>query len=61
MCRYVGIVVYQGLVEDVSIFKKAKKAQAWVMTLRQLYGWDDTSDSMIWDVVDQQPARLNPA
>ncbi len=53
MCRYVGVVVYQGLIEDVSTFDSAAEAVAWVAKLRQIYGWDDTQDSLTWDAEHQ--------
>lgn len=58
MNRYVAIVMFQGLVEDVSAFEDMNQANGWVTTLRQLYGWEDTSDSVIWDVVNQAPAEM---
>jgi len=53
MCRYVGVVVYQGLIEDVSTFKSLAEAAAWVTILRQIYGWEDTQDSLTWDTEHQ--------
>jgi hypothetical protein len=58
MCRYVAVVVYQGLIEDASIFDTAEEANAWISTLRQLYGWEDTQDSVTWDVTNQEPAEV---
>jgi hypothetical protein len=57
MCRYVAIVVYQGLVEDVSTFESEADATAWVIELRQVYGWEDTSDSLAWDTTHQLPVQ----
>ncbi len=53
--RYVAIVIYQGLIEDVSTFDSVSDATAWVATLRQVYGWEDTADSLTWDTRHQTP------
>ena len=55
MCRYVSVVVYQGLIEDVSTFESVADATAWVAVLRQVYGWEETSDSLTWDTEHQLP------
>jgi hypothetical protein len=49
MCRYVGIVVREGIIEDVRIFDFATVAEAWITQRRQNYGMKETSDSLIWD------------
>jgi hypothetical protein len=51
MCRYVGILVYQGLIEDVDVFNDKRKAGAWVSKLAEEYGPDNCADSIIWDTV----------
>ena len=55
MCRFVAVVVYQGLIEDVSTFESEAEATAWVNELRQVYGWEDTLDSLTWDTTHQLP------
>jgi hypothetical protein len=49
MCRYVGIVVYKGIIEGVRTFDFAKEAEEWITQRRQDYGMEETSDSLIWD------------
>jgi len=58
MCRYVGIVVYQGLVEDVLTFESEKEARTWVTQRRYVYGAEETSDSLTWDTRQQLPVRF---
>lgn len=58
MCRFVGIVVYQGLVEDVLTFESEIEAETWVMERRREYGTEETSDSLTWDTKQQLPIRF---
>ena len=55
MSRYVSVVVYQNMIEDVSIFENLIEAASWIVELRRLYGWESTSESLIWDTVHQLP------
>jgi len=55
MCKYVGIVVYEGIIEGVRTFDFAKEAEEWITQRRQDYGMEETSDSLIWDTGQQVP------
>jgi hypothetical protein len=58
MCRYVGIVVYQDLIQDVSTFESESDANAWVAVMRGVYGWEETSGSLTWDTARQFPIYI---
>ncbi len=49
MGRFVGVVVYQGLIEDIMVFESATAARAWVDKRRADLGVDETSASTVWD------------
>lgn len=49
MGRYVGIVMYKGLIEDFMTFDTIAAAVAWVAERRGEYGIEETSDSGVWD------------
>jgi hypothetical protein len=57
MCRFVGIVIYQGLVEEVQIFETEATASMWLAQRRGEYEDEDTLDSLVWDVDLQLPSR----
>ena len=48
--RFATVVIYQGVIEDVSVFDDMIAAASWVNELRNLYGWEDTSESVIWNI-----------
>jgi hypothetical protein len=52
MCKYVAILIYQGLVESVDVFNDKRKAGAWVSKLADEYGPENCADSIIWDVAE---------
>ena len=58
MCKYVAILVYRGLIEDVSLFDKKKEATSWLSCFAKEYGAEDCADSIIWDAVDKSPIYL---
>lgn len=53
--RYVSVIVYQGVIEDVSIFENLTEAISWIIGLRRMYSWEDTSESLVWDTLHQLP------
>jgi hypothetical protein len=55
MCRYVGIAVYQGLVEEVLIFERETDATAWIAGRRREFGMEETLGSLTWDTKKQLP------
>jgi len=55
MCRYVGIVLYDGLVEEALTFENQTKAISWVTRRRSVYGTEETSGSLAWDAERQLP------
>jgi hypothetical protein len=59
MGRYVGIVLYQGLIEDVMAFDKETAAREWVARRRLDFGLEETSDSIIWDTEFRLPLSVN--
>lgn len=58
MCRYVAILVYQGLIEDVSVFDKKEEAAHWLSSNVEEYGADECADSIIWDTSQKAPIDL---
>ena len=58
MCRYVGILLYEGLVEEVLTFDSATVAVAWVVQRRQEFGLEETLDSLTWDTAQQLPTKI---
>ena len=58
MTRYVSVVVFRNMVEDISIFEDRIEAASWIIELRLLYGWEETSESLIWDTVHQLPIEM---
>jgi hypothetical protein len=57
MLRYASILICKGVIEDVSIFETSEGASAWVATLRDTFGWGNTSSSLIWDTLHQIPIQ----
>jgi len=55
MCRYVAIVVFQGLIENVGVFEQKEEATEWIGRLAEEYGPCNCSDSIIWDTLDKLP------
>lgn len=53
MCRYVAILVYQGIIENVDVFESKKDAGAWLSRLAEEYGAENCADSTIWDTVEK--------
>lgn len=49
MCKYVAILVYQGLIEDVNVFDEKEGATRWLSERAGESGIDCCGDSMIWD------------
>jgi hypothetical protein len=58
MCRYVCILVFRGLVENVNVFDDKERATAWVGDLVREYGPDNCADSLIWDVNEKASIEL---
>jgi hypothetical protein len=58
MCRYVGILLYEGLIEEVLTFDSARDADAWVVQRREEFGMDETLDSLTWDTAQQLPTKF---
>ena len=58
MCRYVGIVMYQGLVREVLTFDGDLDASSWVAGRRWGLGVEETMDSLVWDTKNQHPIRF---
>lgn len=58
MHRYVGIVVYDGLIEEIQTFEEPERATAYVSERRHEYGKDRTQDSLVWDIEAQLPVRI---
>jgi hypothetical protein len=58
MCRYVGILVFQGVIENVNVFDQKVKAVAWVGKLVEEYGAGNCADSIIWDTLEEIPIEL---
>jgi hypothetical protein len=59
MCRHVGIIVYQGLIEEVMAFENETAATEWIAGRRLEYGIEKTLDSVVWDVRLQLPVRVS--
>jgi len=57
MCRYVAVLLYEGLVEEVLTFDSATDAVAWVVRRRQELGLEKTLDSLTWDTARQLPFK----
>jgi len=53
LCRYVAILVYQGLVENVDVFNDKREAGGWLSKFAQEYGLEDCADSIIWDTAEK--------
>jgi hypothetical protein len=58
MCRYIGILIFKGLVENVNVFDRREQATAWVGNLVSEYGPDNCADSLIWDMHEEAPIEL---
>ena len=58
MCRYVAILVYQGIIENVNISNDKDKLVAWIGKLVEEYGADNSADSIIWDTHEETPIEL---
>jgi hypothetical protein len=58
MCRYVGILLYEGLIEEVLTFDCATDAAAWLVQRRQKFDLDETLDSLTWDTARQLPIKF---
>ena len=58
MCRYVAILVYQALIEDVAVFNKKDEAAEWLSRNVEECGTDDCADSIIWDAKKKAPIDL---
>ncbi len=57
MCSFVGIIVFQGVVEDVHVFDSKTKAIGWIAEKTNEYGIENCSDSLLWDV--ERRSRIN--
>lgn len=58
MCRYVAILVYQGIIENVDGFESEKDAGGWLSRLAEEYGADNCAGSIIWDTKERAPIDL---
>ena len=58
MCNYVAILVYQGIIEEVSVFREQGEAAGWLSGLVREFGADNCADSIIWDVVGKSRIDL---
>lgn len=58
MCKYVAILVYQGLIEDVGVFDAKEEAARWLSDNAEEYGADNCADSIIWDARQKSPIHL---
>ncbi len=58
MCKYVAILVFQGLIEHVSVFDKKEEAAGWLSGNVEEYGADNCADSIIWDTTKNAPIDL---
>jgi hypothetical protein len=57
MCKYVAILVYQGLIEDVRVFDNKEAAACWLSGCAEECGADNCTDSIIWDM--EQRTRID--
>jgi hypothetical protein len=58
MCKYVAILVYQGLIEDVGVFDDKGEAAGWLSRHAEEYGQDNCADSILWDTLQKAPIDL---
>lgn len=58
MCRFVAILVYQGLIEEVGVFDEKEDAAGWLSVLAERFGADDCADSIIWDTNRKTPISI---
>jgi len=58
MCRFVAILIFQGVIEDLSLFNKKEQAAEWLSKQIQEYDENDFADSMIWDIENHAPIDL---
>jgi len=58
MCKFVAILVYQALIEDVAVFDKKDEAARWLSSNVEQYGADECADSIIWDTQMKTPINL---
>lgn len=49
MCKFVAILVYQGIIEQVEVFDRKKDAAGWLSHLAEESGAEHCADSIIWD------------
>jgi hypothetical protein len=59
MNRYVGVILYKGLVGEIRVFDAKVGAIDYLMERRRLFGLEDTSGSLVWDVIDQLPIAID--
>ena len=57
MCKYVAILVFKGLIENVGVFDVKEEAARWLSGFVEEYGADNCADSIIWDTKEQ--ARID--
>ena len=55
MCKYIGIILYDGLVEEVMAFENEMDATSWVFGQKGKYGTERTLGSVAWEVERQLP------
>jgi hypothetical protein len=58
MCRYVAILVYQGLIENVCVYDSKNKAIEWIGKLASEYGEGDCVGSVVWDTGKNEETEL---
>ncbi len=58
MCRYVGILVFQGLIENVEVFDQKEEAVNWIGEQVKEYNVADFTDSLVWDTKDKSRIDL---
>jgi hypothetical protein len=58
MCKYVAILVYQALIEDVGVFKSKGGAAKWLSGKVEECGAEHCTDSLIWDIDAGNPIDI---
>ena len=58
MCRYVAILVYQGLVENVGVYDSRSMAIEWIGKLASKCGEGDCAGSIVWDTSRNERTEL---
>lgn len=55
MSRFVVVILYEGLVGEIQVFSDEAKANKCLEERRRIFGWEETSGSLIWDIQTQLP------